>query len=73
MDSLKISYHYFRNTKTMTTHCSPLSLRNQKDLEKLRTTGENRVEWRNLINKLVQAAEAEGVFALPAIQQLESK
>ena len=51
------------------TYCSRLSLRNQQDLEKRRTTAQNHVEWRNLINKVVQAAEAEETFALPAIQQ----
>ena len=40
------------------TYCSTLSLQNQQDLEKLRTTAQNRAEWRNLINKVVQAAEA---------------
>ena len=51
------------------TYCSRLSLRNQQNLEKLRTTTQNRVEWRNLINKMVHAAEAEGAYAPPAIQQ----
>jgi len=48
-------------------YCSRLSLRNQP--KKLRTKAQNRVEWCNLINWVVQAAKAEGAFALPAIQQ----
>ena len=41
------------------TYCSRHSLRNKQDLEKLKTTAQNRVEWPNLINKVVQAADAE--------------